>query len=583
MDSVEEIRQRLSASEVISTYVQLKLAGRNQKGLCPFHHEKTPSLMVSDEKGIWHCFGCGEGGDIFGFVMKMEGLDFRGALELLASRAGVTLETSASGQQNRKLKDRLAAVNELATRYYQAVLAQSPAAQKYLAKRGFTAATIKAWRIGYAPNQTASMATALKGRGVTDQELAKAGLTRQASTASKPQDLFRSRLMIPLIDAQNRVVGFTARVIGEGMPKYLNTPQTVLFDKSRYLYGLHQAKEAVRQADQAVLVEGHLDVLASHQAKVQTVLATGGTALTLTHLKLLTRLTKNIKLAFDQDAAGITATERAIPIAQAASASLYMVQVTGAKDPDELLRQPDGLKRWQAAIEQAPYVMDWLLAVLPKQYDLSLAVDKRRLTDRVMGTLAKLTDAVEQDHYVQVLAKLVQVEPAAIRRKLAGQTEASPTRRHIAPAYQASPRSAGMAVEEALLSLVISFPDTRTALQELTDEHFSSSERVELVKYLRRHPDTVFHPEAENLPAALLNQQNYVKIWLLQGEEGYEDWAPLDRRIEAFGLAARLQNIYTRKLRAQINEELKQAEASGDAKRKLELLRQFRDLAQKSS
>lgn len=575
MDSVEEIKQRLSASEVVGSYVQLKPSGRNHRGLCPFHHEKTPSFMVSDEKGIWHCFGCSEGGDIFGFVMKMEGLDFRGALEHLARKAGVVIEEHAANQPAAKAKEQLYQVLELATKYYQAALAKQPTALNYLQKRGFSEQTIKDFRLGFAPTSGQDLVKFLTSRGAKDATMVAAGLMRQ--TGSRKSDLFRNRILVPLVDSQDRVVGFTGRVLDDSLPKYLNTPQTFLFDKGRFVFALNLAKEAIRKGDSAVMVEGHLDVVASHQAGFKNVVASGGTALTVYQLKQLSRLTKNIKLAFDQDAAGITATERAIPLAQSVGVTLYIVNLGEHKDPDEMLKAEGGGSKWEAAIAGAPYVVDWLLQVLPSQYDLKSALGKKQLTDRLTGVLSKLADPVEQDHYIKEVGKLIGIEAAAIRRKLEP-TTAAPTPRQAA--HQATViHDEGVAVEEALLALAVTFPDTRTSLQELSADHFTTPERSQLFEFLGKQGSQKL---AGELPEPLLPLANYVKILLLKGEEGYQTWASLDRRIEAFSLAARLQDIHLKKRLNKINQEIKSAEAEGNSERMHELLRQFRDLARKA-
>lgn len=582
MDAVEEIKRRLSASEVIAGYIPTKQAGRNFRALCPFHHEKTPSFMISDEKGIWHCFGCGEGGDIFGFVMKMEGLDFKDALESLARKANVTLEEYGPSTSRRKDKDRFYRILEAATKYYQAKLKTNATATKYLKDRGITESSITEFRLGFAPNTTQGVVKFLAQKDVKPAELGGAGLIRgNVGPKSAPFDLFRSRLMIPLVDTTDRIIGFTGRVLDNGLPKYLNTPQTLLFDKSRFLFGLNLAKTAIRKADAAVVVEGHLDVITSHQVKVRQVVASGGTALTLAQLKQLARFTRNVKLAFDQDAAGIMATERSVAIAQEAGVSLYIVQIGDAKDPDELIRSSEhGLTHWQKAINNAPYVMDWLLEVLPAQYDLATALGKKRLTDRLMSTLNNLKDPVEQDHYVKKLSQLVGTSPGIIKQKLA-QTQRPNVQNNRTAVYQASTQpDENRVVEEELLALGITYADTRTSLQDLEADYFSSDERQQLYAYLRKHPEVEL---ASKLPVGLRPLENYIKILLLKGEEGYQDWAPLDRRIESFSLAARLHQLHIKNLRQKINSQIKIAEADGNEARRQELLRQFRDLSRQSA
>lgn len=571
---MEEIKQRLDVEDVVGSYLQLKPSGANLKGVCPFHHEKTPSLMVSPEKGIWHCFGCGEGGDIFTFVMKMDGLDFKEALERLAQKAGVSLERSGQSQSDAKLKERLYEVMELATKYYQAVYKRSKTAQAYIKKRGFTAKTVEDFRLGYAPAKD-SLATALAKRGVTNQELIKAGLARQGG--NKLYDVFRNRLMVPFADTLGRPVGFTARVLDDSLPKYLNTPQTLLFDKSRYIFALNLARAAIREKDEAVVVEGNLDVLASHQAGVSQVVATSGTALTQPQLKMLSRLTRNVKLAFDHDAAGLKATERSIPLAQAAGISLYIVSLD-AKDPDELIQKDP--KLWSRAIGKGEYVMDWLLRSLQDQYDLDTVPGKKRFSDHVLEVLAKMPDPVEQDHYAKALAKLINADPDSVLRKLGSAGEPKQAVAATTAATKSAPKDENHSTEDALLTLAASFADTRVSLLDLAPEDFSGQDAAKLFEHLRNHPEVDLE---KPLPKSLQSISNYVKILLLRGEEEYKDWATQDRRIEAFSLATRLQTLFIKRTQKDLSEQLQAAEASGDLQRKQALLREFRDLSRKLS
>lgn len=576
MDAVEEIKRRLDVSEIVGSAIALKAAGANFKGLCPFHNEKTPSFMVSDEKGIWHCFGCGEGGDIFGFTMRMEGLDFPQALEKLAQKAGVTLPKRGQSKDTQKLKNTLYKILEMATRYYESALSKNQPAQKYLKERGLSAKTIKEFRMGFAPAAQNSLISWLSKNKVNKSDIQKAGLTRAGGN-----DLFRGRIIIPFTDSGGRVIGFTGRVIDDGMPKYLNTPATLLFDKGRFLFGLTQAKEAIRSNDEAVVTEGNMDVITSYQAGIKQVVATSGTAITSAQLKQLGRFSKNIKLAFDEDAAGINASERAIPIAQELGLALHIVRLGKAKDPDELIKSTGGKSKWQTMLKEAPYVVDWMLSTLPKQYDLNSALGKKQLTDRLMSTLNKLQDPVELEHYVNKVAKLVEASPEAIRRKLAKTDIKQVSRPAPEAVYHKEPTvdESGV-VEDALLALAVTYADTRTSLQDIDINHFTNEPRVKLFEFLKSNSEVSLE---KKLPKSLQNQQNYIKILLLKGEEDYRNWAALDRRIEAFSLAARLQNLYIKKLRNKLNLEIKKAEAKGDNRQKLKLLKEFRDLAAKQT
>jgi DNA primase len=375
MEAKEEVRSRLNIEDVIGQYVSLKRAGRNWKGLSPFTNEKTPSFIVSPDKQIWHDFSSNKGGDVFSFVMEVEGIDFRSALELLARKAGVDLSLyqSAGAKDMAQKRRRLHSILDLATQFYQQSLIRNQHALEYVfKKRGFDKATVEAFKIGYSPQSDDALLSALKKRGFTEKEVQDAGLTsRRRGTIG---DMFRGRMMVPLADGQGQVVGFTARIIADvpNAPKYINTPQTLLYDKGRQVFGLHLAKEAIRQADKAVVVEGNLDVVSSHQAGVKNVVAAAGTALTENHLNSLVRLTENIALAFDGDKAGIAATERAIEMAQRVGARLTIVTLPGeAKDPDELIQQDP--KLWTRQIDQEQPVVDWLNERYKNLYDNTTA------------------------------------------------------------------------------------------------------------------------------------------------------------------------------------------------------------------
>ncbi|HRN90668.1 MAG TPA: DNA primase, partial [Candidatus Saccharibacteria bacterium] len=348
-DAKEEVRSRLNIEDVIGEYVQLKRAGRNFKGLSPFTAEKTASFYVSPEKHIWHDFSSNKGGDIFTFIMEVEGMDFRESLEHLARKAGVDMSMydTKGSQEIAKRKKRLLQAHDLAAKYYQQSLIQNKHAVEYVFKiRGLSKDIVQTFRIGYAPSSGDALVKFLTKKDFTTKELSQAGLVNRFGG-----DLFRGRMMVPLMDGTGQVIGFTARIIDDepNAPKYLNTPQTLLYDKGRHVFGLSQAKEAIRSNDYAVIVEGNLDVVSSHQAGFTQVVATAGTAMTEHHLRALVRLSGHARLAFDGDKAGLAATERAVPIAQGVGIELGIVSMPdGAKDPDELIKQDP--KLWQKAI-----------------------------------------------------------------------------------------------------------------------------------------------------------------------------------------------------------------------------------------
>ena len=571
MDEVAEIKNRLDIAEVVSGYLPLKQAGRNLKAPCPFHAEKTASFMVSPDKGIYHCFGCQEGGDIFSFVMKMEGLDFREALEKLARRAGVELKSRGEDKGATQLKARLFEAHELATKYFHASLPKNRVALDYLIKRGLSRETIREFRLGYAPNNWEALTGFLQKKGFKPDELLKGGLGGQKQGRRTVYDLFRGRIMFPITDRDGRTVGFTGRVLDDSVPKYLNTPQTPLYDKSTAIFGLHLAREAIRQADEVVLVEGNMDVVASHQAGVKQVVAASGTALTLDQLRALSKLTKNIKLAFDADRAGLAATERAIDLAQQLGLTLRMIYIGGAKDPDELIKKDPAA--WTKAIADAKYVVDYLFDQFATEYDLTTAIGKRQYSDRLAATVRRLADPVEQAHYVKRLADQLVISEEAVRQKISGEKAVNEPVR-AAVQVRPEPKGARAELEESILSVSLAYPITRLSLEDLRPEDFSAPERQKVFAALRRHRDE----PGEVVALSLTELTDYGKILLLRGEELFDSLAPADRSLEAFQLARRLRTVANKDHKQVLSKRLREAEKNGDAQLISTLLKEYQTL-----
>ena len=412
-DAKEEIKSRLAVEDVVGQYVELKRAGRNLKGRSPWGVDKTPSFMVSPEKGIWHDFSANKGGDIFTFIMEVEGVSFREALEKLAAQAGVDLSKYHGGDAKvSQQKVRARSALTLATKYYQACLVRNkPVCEYVFYKRNLNRATVAEFKIGYAPASGKALITVLKKHGFSEQDLDAAGLLNRFKS-----DLFRNRMTVPFIDTSGDVIGFTARVLDKSEPKYLNTPETILFNKSKYIFGLFQAKESIRRSGFVVIVEGNMDVISSHQAGVKEAVATSGTAMTEQHLKILSRLTSDIRLAYDGDAAGIKATERAIMMAGDLGIDLTVISdYHGAKDPDELIQKDPTL--WQKAVNDRIPAVDWLLNKYEENLDLSSAPGKRKYSDIALKLLNYVKDEVEKSSYEQKIAKKLDVSVEVLREK----------------------------------------------------------------------------------------------------------------------------------------------------------------------
>jgi len=559
MDAVEDIKQRLSIEDVIGEYVELKRAGRNWKGLSPFSSERSPSFMVSPEKQIWHDFSSGKGGSMFSFVMEMEGVDFRGSLEILARKAGINLDDyrGSRSQAQGKEKERLYDILDLAAKFYQAQLRNNHEALTYvLQKRGFSKETVLEWRLGYSPNNGSALIDFLRGKKFTIDEIKRAGLSAQRYRGTG--DMFRGRIMIPLADAQGRIIGFTARLLQDepNAPKYINTPQTLLYDKSRHVFGLHLAKEAIRKNKYVVVAEGNLDVITSHQANVRQVVATAGTALTEAHLKALSRFTGDIRLSFDADSAGLNATERAIPIASKVDVSLSIITIPSGKDPDELIRQ--SADAWRQAITKSTYALDWLIDRYATQLDITSAQGKRQFSDVILTVIRGLADQVEQEHYIEAVSKRIGVSIDALLAKLHGkQVAAKPQLKKPSAPLQIPDKvtSDYLKLQGHLLGLALKQPALRANLTLLPTDMFSDEAKT-LHSFLLEHLDF----DGDPLVAATLQPiGDYVKILLLQYEQLYEDVEPAELQYEANRLQAKLIEQYVKMQKQRLAHELQTA------------------------
>lgn len=558
MDAVEDIKSRLNIEDVISEYVQLKRAGRNFKGLSPFSAEKTPSFMVSPEKGIWHDFSSSKGGNMFSFVMEMEGLDFKGALELLARKAGVDLSQYRTGRsaETGQLKERLYDANEQAAKFYQVQFSRKPEALEYIfKKRKFSKEIALEFRLGYSPNNGAALLDYLTKQGFTEDELTRAGLVTKRYRGAG--DMFRGRIMIPLQDQQGKVIGFTARLLDDDpdAPKYINTPQTLLYDKGRHIYGLHLAKEALRKNKYAVMVEGNLDVIAAHQAGTRQVVATAGTALTEMHLKGISRFTGDIRLAFDEDKAGQAATERAIPIASKVGVALSMLHISEGKDPDELIQK--NVKAWVETLEKPQYALDWLIERYRGQLDLDSATGKKQFSDVLIPVVRSLQDSVEQDHYVQKIAGIIGVSADALRTKLNQKDSTSRALKRGRGEPQALSRDAEfIKFQDRLLAIALMQPPLRPYVKSVTVEMLVTEQAQKLLAFLDAHPEFSGDPKEA---AKLKDIGDYAKILNLQYEELYQGLELLELRNEATRLQVRVIEHYVKKQKQALAQKMNDA------------------------
>jgi len=507
---VEEIKQRVDIVDLVSQYVTLKRAGRDYTANCPFHQERTPSFHVSPQRQTWHCFGaCGTGGDIFQFIMKKDDCDFREALRLLAERAGVTLDQRRDPQEDAR-RSRMFEINEAAAAWFHAQLldAEGPFATKaqvardYIAERRLAPKSVEVFQLGYAPNTWEALMHHLEGRGFSAQDAETAGLAVQGERGA--YDRFRHRLMFPIRDERGRVSGFGGRLLpgealgsGDNQPKYVNTSQSPIFDKGAILYALDLAKDAIRAEGRAVIVEGYMDAIAAHEHGYANVVASMGTALTERQVMLLKRYTRNLVLALDADAAGAEGMERgnavieqvwdyeSVPVTnwrgivrmqETLAADIRVVAMPGGRDPDDVIRADPAA--WPAIVASAEPFIDFQFDAIAAKHDLAQPRERAALSAALLPLVAAIPDRVLQSHYVQRLARMVQVDETTLRMEM--RQPVRPRRRadapdsdELSPVRQQLPRDRR---EEFCMALLFRYPVARAEGLALEPDLFSHSE-----------------------------------------------------------------------------------------------------------
>jgi DNA primase len=598
MTAVDEIKARLDLVDVVSERVSLQKSGRNYKGLCPFHAENTPSFFVFPETQTWHCFGaCGTGGDVFSFVMKHENLDFPEALRLLAQRAGVELSPARPRDAERQQRlDKLLEINAAAAAYYRDLLLRADAAERaraYAAARGLSADTMNTFGLGFAPKVWRSASDHLLERGYARQDLLEVGLITEHEGGGF-HDRFRDRLIIPIRDTRGRVIGFGGRILSDGQPKYLNSPQSPLFTKSQVLFGLDLAKGAIRAQGEAVIVEGYMDVMQAHQAGFGNVVATMGTALTEEQLGLLKRMTKRYILALDPDAAGDQGTLRGLTVARQTldretvpvptakgwiryesrlDADIRIATLPQGKDPDDLIREtPD---RWRELVERAEPIVDYYFQVVTSDLDLDEAKAKSEAVRRLSAVISEIRDEVERTHYVQKLARMIRVDEATARRQLRTGASASVRRQQPKEVESSRPAPAVFALEEYCLAALLRRPDYLERvdailhdlqLGPLTEDDFVRPENHALFRAWRR--SEVGQEWVEWMEGLLDELQWHLDFLLARGLdtdelEGRDAQRDIERRVLQLrhkGIERTNQNLHTLQIEALEQGDAKAAE-----------------------
>lgn len=582
---VEQIKSRLSIADVVGGYLKLEKAGSNWKARCPFHNEKTASFFVSPSRDTYHCFGCSRGGDIFSFVEEIEGVDFSGALRVLAERAGVDISAAAG---HRRPDEKLFAAVEEAAEFFSRTLSVHAPAREYLAKRGVLPQTVKSFRLGYAPNEWRALTEHLRQKGFTPEILERAGLaikSEKASIHTTPEpsrsfyDRFRGRIMFPIMNASGRIVGFSGRILpGEsGIPgrppgvsgkeepaKYLNSPETEIFHKSRILYGFDRAKQAIRKENRAVLVEGQFDLVLSHQGGVAATIASSGTALTREHLLLIRRLADTLILAFDADDAGLVAAKRGIDLSLAEGFDVRVASLPQGSDPADLVVQDPAL--WRAKVEQAEHVVPFLLKALAKK-GLDVRTYRLKTSELVLPYIARIRSAIERAHFVSATARALTLPEDPIWEELkkieAGMaSEKTFTVPGIASSTS-SPPSRFRAIERKVRALLL--------------WQGSVSAPVLDVEKLRARYEAI---AGENVLQELMTISDAEKNDLMfEAEASFENAEQFSEETEL--LFANLEEEVLKGRFAEAMEELRVAEREGATERSLEILRRCQEISRR--
>ena len=556
MDEREEIKNRIDIVDLIQGYFPLKKSGRNYKACCPFHSEKTPSFMVSAERQNWHCFGsCSEGGDIFSFLMKMEGLDFYSALKMLADRVGVKLKKENKNfSENKDKKDKYFEINEIAAKYYEKVLfePEGKIALNYLKKRDISEKTIKEFRLGYAPKKS-TLLTDLQKIGFTDAEQLASGVAKNRD--GKLLEYFWQRIIFPIADSAGSIVGFTARTLSDEIqPKYLNTSDTEIYHKSKVLYGMDKAKTAIRKLDHAIIVEGNMDVIASHQAGIKNVIAASGTAFTETQLGIVKRFTKNIKLSFDVDFAGSEATKRAIEMAMDEGFNVKVIEIPDGpstklgvnKDPADVIKEDKNL--WILSCKNAKYVIDYVFDKAFEKNNPKEILGKKAIARELLEVIKKIPDEIEREHYIKELSKKLDVEADALRNALNKVKNTKEVKKE-----KDTKKLNKETLEERLLGLLLRFPEYRNFFfRNIKKEAFTDLVYIEIYELIKEGNDKKIKKHEK---AGLLE----FKI-----EEEFADFDHEKIGEEIFFLTKRLKKVFIKNKGFEVRKKLKEAEKNKD-------------------
>lgn len=580
---IDEIKNRLDIVELISNYIKLQKVGANYRAPCPFHSEKKPSFFISPVRQIWHCFGsCGEGGDIFKFIMKVEGVEFGDALRILAQKAGVELK-----KQDPKLKterQRLYEIYELSCQFFEKQFESSKVGQtvkKYLLNRGVNEESIKKWRIGYAPDSWQGLSDFLIGKGYKKEEISKSGLGSK-NEEGKYYDRFRSRIIFPVFDLSSQVIGFGGRIFGKEkeVAKYVNTPNTLLYDKSRVLYGLNKARLEIRKKDFCILVEGYIDVIMVSQAGFENVVATSGTALTSYQLTILKRYSENLLTSFDMDIAGDAATKKGINLAQAQGFNIKVVVMPEGKDPADIVSENS--QDWKKLVNEAREILQFYFETTFLRFDKKTPDGKREISNILLPSIKKIPNKIVQSHWIQKLSNELEVKETDIEEELkkysVSNQDLSKDISQDSVSENIVKKSRKELLEESILTLILKKPSLLKFIEEDSFDVFSKRTK-EILEVFKKDPNKCIsevlagkfkweNPEIANL----LNNLSFKAEIKIKEEDFQKEILNCLNEIKTLEIKNRLDII---------SQEIKKAELEKDSKKTNNLIEKFKKLSVK--
>jgi len=594
MDSqIEEIKNKLNVLDVIGSYIKLTKTGINYRGVCPFHSEKTPSFFVSPTRQMWHCFGCGAGSSIFDFIMKIEGVEFGDSLRILANKAGIVLKRE--NVELRTERQRLYEICDLACKFFEKQMEEGVGkeAEEYLISRGIAKDSIKKWRVGYSPDTWNSLTDFLVGRNYKREEIIKAGLAIKKEGSNDSYDRFRGRIIFPVFDLNSAVIGFGGRVFKQQneTAKYINTPQTLLYDKSNVLYGLNAAKLAIRKQNQCVVTEGYTDVIMCHQAGFENTIAASGTALTERHLNLLKRYSDNLVLAFDMDVAGDSATKRGINLAETQGFNIKIIGSYGEgkekSDPADIIKKD--IKIWEESVKKAKSIMDYYFDSAFYNFDKSSPSGKKEVGKIILPAIKRLQNKIEQSHWVQKLANMLSVKEEVVLEEMSKikvslihepKIEEKEIDLKSIPENQRK-----RLIEEKIVALILKNPDYIETIEEQYQGLFSEK----IGKFIKRLKEVIELPQSqlkqEEEKKDFKNQfleivsddgefKNFIAALSLRGDAEYVEDGEDEIKLCLF----ELKNIELKEKLGRISEEIKQAESKAEHQKVNSLVEEFNKL-----